>query len=143
MKEYKIDYFSKYYFYEIEDFKKEENGEFIIENIEKSSRFDYRGYSYKYTKFNNISKGETLKDVILTIDLEKIDLLLKGDLIHLDLNYKFEVTELEDHFRIGTRLSEKIKDASLLIYVNKEIGKDFIEDLEKVKKNILNNMKRD
>ncbi|MGL6185966.1 MAG: hypothetical protein ACRC1T_11370 [Clostridium chrysemydis] len=143
MKDYKIDYFSKYYFYEIDDFKREESGEFIIENIEKSSRFDYKGYSYKYTKFNNISKGETIKDAILTIDSEKIDILLNGDLIHLDLNYKFEVQELEDHFRIGTKLSEKFKDASLLIYVNKEIGKEFIDDLEKVKTNILNNMKRE
>ena len=56
MGKYTLDYFSKYYFYEEDEFLKEvEEGEYILEQIKKSNRFDYKGHSYKYTKFKNIS----------------------------------------------------------------------------------------
>jgi len=41
MGKYKLDYFSKYYFYEEDKFIKEvEDGEYILEQIKKSNRFD-------------------------------------------------------------------------------------------------------
>jgi hypothetical protein len=72
IKNFKLDYFSKYYFYDKEDFKNEEDGEFILEKINQCNRFDYKGYTYKYSKFNNVVKGETKKDVDIQID-ESLD----------------------------------------------------------------------
>ena len=45
MGKYRLDYFSKYYFYEEDKFSQEvEEGDYILEQIKKSNRFDYKGH---------------------------------------------------------------------------------------------------
>ena len=135
MGKYKLDYFSKYYFYEEEDFLKNvEDGEYILEQIKKSNRFDYKGYSYKYTKFGNISKSDTQRDVEIEIKENDINVLINGENAHLDLIYKFETKKLEDHIRITTRISEKIDDISCILYIDYNQGNDFVKELENVKR---------
>lgn len=135
LSEYKVDYFSKYYFYEEEDFlEKIEDGNYILNQIKESNRFDYKGHSFKYTKFGNISMGDTKRDVDVVIDLEQNKITINGENAHLDLIYKFETKELEDHMRIATRISEKTDDISCLLYVNNAQSKSFIKDLEYIKK---------
>lgn len=108
MSEYKVDYFSKYYFYEEEDFlEKVEDGNYILNQVKENNRFDYKGHSFKYTKFGNISMSDTKRDVDVVIDLEQNKITINGENAHLDLIYKFETKELEDHIRIATRISEK------------------------------------
>lgn len=143
MGKYRLDYFSKYYFYEEDKFLQEvEDGEYILNQIKKSNRFDYKGYSYKYTKFGNISKGDTQKDVEVEIKEDDIDVIINDENAHLDLIYKFEIKNLEDHIRITTRISEKSDDISCLLYIDYNQGNDFIKDLEKVKKAQQENMNK-
>ena len=141
MGKYKLDYFAKYYFFEEEDFLKEDEGEYILNRIKESNRFDYKGYSYKYTKYNNISKGCTQKNVDVEIPKESIDIILNGDRVHLDLIYKFYTKKLEDHIRITTRISEKTKEVSCLLYIDYIQANDFIKELENIKKLQEYNMK--
>ncbi|WP_195938930.1 hypothetical protein [Romboutsia sp. 1001713B170131_170501_G6] len=141
MGKYKLDYFAKYYFFEKEDFLKEEEGEYILNRIKESNRFDYKGYSYKYTKYNNISKGHTQKNVEVEIPNESIDIILNGDRVHLDLIYKFYTKKLEDHIRITTRMSEKTEEVSCLLYIDYIQANDFIKELENIKKLQEYNMK--
>ena len=111
MGKYRLDYFSKYYFYEEDKFSQEvEEGYYILEQIKKSNRFDYKGHSYKYTKFVNISKSDTQRDVEVEIPQDDINIIINGESAHLDLIYKFETKKLEDHIRITTRISEKNDD---------------------------------
>ena len=118
MSKYEIDYFSKYYFYDEDDFVKNiEDGEYIIEQIKRSNRFDYKNHSYKYTKFGNISQSETKRNVEMEIQEGNINVILDGKECHLDLIYKFETKVLEDHVRIATRISEKTDDISCLLYI--------------------------
>ena len=143
MSKYKLDYFSKYYFYEEDDFiKSEEEGEYILDQIRKSNRFDYKGYTYKYTKFGNISKGDTQRDVEIEITENSPDIIINGEIAHLDLIYKFETKLLEDHIRIATRISEKIDDISCLLYINHAQGENFIKELENVKEIQVDNMNK-
>ena len=143
MGKYRLDYFSKYYFYEEDNFSHEvEDGEYILEQIKKSSRFDYKGHSYKYTKFGNISKSDTQRDVEIEIDEEDINVIIDGEIKHLDLIYKFETRNLEDHIRITTRISEKSDDISCLLYIDYNQGNDFVKELEKVKKRQEENMNK-
>ena len=141
MSKYRLDYFSKYYFYEEEEFAKEvEDGEYILNQMKESNRFDYKGHSYKYTKFGNISKSDTKRDVEIETIENDINVLINGEKVHLDLIYKFDVSELEDHVRIATRISEKIDDISCLIYIDYSQAKDFISDLKKVEEAQVNFM---
>ena len=143
MGKYKLDYFSKYYFYEEDEFKKEvEEGDYILEQIKKSNRFDYKGHSYKYTKFKNISKSNTQRDVEVEVPSDDINVFINGELIHLDLIYKFETSILEDHIRIATRISEKTDDVSCLLYIDYDQGNDFINELENIKRIQENNMNK-
>ena len=143
MSKYKLDYFSKYYFYEEDDFiKSEEEGEYILDQIRKSNRFDYKGYTYKYTKFGNISKGDTQRDVEIEITENSPDIIINGEIAHLDLIYKFETKLLEDHIRIATRISEKIDDISCLLYINHAQAENFIKELENVKEIQVDNMNK-
>ncbi len=135
MGKYRLDYFSKYYFYEEEEFLKEvEEGDYILEQIKKSNRFDYKGYSYKYTKFGNISKSDTQRDVDVEIPQNDINIIINGEIAHLNLRYKFETKNLEDHIRITTRISEKSDDISCILYVDYKQGNKFVRELENVKK---------
>ena len=135
MGKYRLDYFSKYYFYEEDKFSQEvEDGEFILEQIKKSNRFDYKGHSYKYTKFGNISKSNTQIDVEVEIQKDNIDVIINGENAHLDLIYKFETKDLEDHIRITTRISEKNDDISCILYIDYNQGNDFVKELEDVKR---------
>ena len=134
MGKYKLDYFSKYYFYEEEDFLKNiEDGEYILDQIKKSNRFDYNGHSYKYTKFGNISKSDTQRDVEIKIEENDINVLINGENAHLDLIYKFDTKNLEDHIRITTRISEKSDDISCILYIDYNQGNNFLKELENVK----------
>ena len=143
MSKYKLDYFSKYYFYEEDDFiNREEEGKYILEQIRKSNRFDYKGYTYKYTKFGNISKGETQRDVEIEINENSKDVIINGEIAHLDLIYKLETKQLEDHIRISTRISEKIDDISCLLYINNNQGENFVKELEKVKQVQIDSMSK-
>ena len=135
MGKYRLDYFSKYYFYEEDKFSQEvEDGEFILEQIKKSNRFDNKGHSYKYTKFGNISKSNTQRDVEVEIQKDNIDVIINGENAHLDLIYKFETKDLEDHIRITTRISEKNDDISCILYIDYNQGNDFVKELEDVKR---------
>lgn len=143
MSKYKLDYFSKYYFYEEKDFvDKVEDGEYILEQIKQSNRFDYKGYTYKYTKFGNISKGDTKRGVELEFIEDSPNVKINDEIAHLDLIYKFETKSLEDHIRIATRISEKIDDISCLLYIGHSQGENFIKELEKVKQVQVGNMNK-
>ncbi|WP_434796383.1 hypothetical protein [Terrisporobacter vanillatitrophus] len=135
MSKYKLDYFSKYYFYEEDDFVNQvEEGKFILEQIKISNRFDYKGHSYKYTKFGNISQSDTKRDVNMEIVADNVNVILDNEERHLDLIYKFETKVLEDHVRVTTRISEKNDDVSCLLYINNNEAKECIKELEGVKK---------
>ena len=135
MGKYTLDYFSKYYFYEEDEFLKEvEEGGYILEQIKKSNRFDYKGHSYKYTKFKNISKSDTQRNVEIEIPKDDINVTINGEVAHLDLIYKFDTKELEDHIRITTRISEENDDTSCILYIDYNQGNEFLKELESVKK---------
>ncbi len=134
MGKYKLDYFSKYYFYEEDDFIKEEDGEYILEQLKKGNRFDYKGHSYKYTKYKNISKSDTKRDVDIEIKENDINVYINAETKHLDLIYKFDTRELEDHVRVTTRISEMVDDISCILYIDYNQSKAFIEELQNVKK---------
>lgn len=143
MGKYKLDYFSKYYFYEEDDFAKQvEEGEYILEQIKTSNRFDYKGHSYKYTKFGNISQSDTKRDVNMEILENNINVIIDNEECHLDLIYKFETKTLEDHVRITTRISEKNDDVSCLLYISNNEAEDCIKELENVKKLQESNMEK-
>ena len=142
MGKYRLDYFSKYYFYEEDKFSQEvEEGDYILEQIKKSNRFDYKGHSYKYTKFGNISKSDTQRDVEVEIPQDDINIIINGESAHLDLIYKFETKKLEDHIRITTRISEKNDDVSCLLYIRNNDSLGCIKELENVKRLQEENMK--
>lgn len=133
---YKLDYIGKYHFYEKDELIKFRNdGQYIMYNLDKSNRFDYDGASYTFTKFGNISEGKTEKGVEITINKDDYNVKINNEIVHLDLIYKMDIKELEDHFRITTRISEKGEDISCLLYINLNDGKDFINALNKVKEN--------
>ena len=135
MGKYTLDYFSKYYFYEEDEFfKNVEDGEYILEQIKKSNRFDYKGHSYKYTKFKNISKSDTQRNVEIEIPKDDINVMINGEVAHIDLIYKFDTKELEDHIRITTRISEENDDTSCILYIDYNQGNEFLKELESVKK---------
>ncbi|MCC3866748.1 hypothetical protein [Terrisporobacter mayombei] len=135
MSKYKLDYFSKYYFYEEDDFVNQvEDGKYILEQIKTSNRFDYKGHSYKYTKFGNISQSDTKRDVNMEIVADSVNVIIDNEECHLDLIYKFETKVLEDHVRVTTRISEKNDDISCLLYINNNEAKECIKELEGVKK---------
>lgn len=143
MGKYKLDYFSKYYFYEEEDFaNKVEEGEYILEQIKNSNRFDYKGHSYKYTKFGNISQSNTKRDVNMEIPENSINVIIGNKECHLDLIYKFETKSLEDHVRVTTRISEKNDDISCLLYINNNEAEECLKELENVKKLQESNMNK-
>ncbi|MDO5518232.1 MAG: hypothetical protein Q4F66_11805 [Clostridium sp.] len=131
---YTLDYIGKYHFYEEEELVEVfDDGEYILENLKKSSRFDYNNASYRFTKYGNISEGITENNVKVTVKKDDIDVIMNGKNIHLDLIYKMEVKELEDHYRIATRASEVDDYYSMLLYINLNDGEDFVKALSEVK----------
>lgn len=143
MGKYRLDYFSKYYFYEEDKFSQEvEDGEYILEQLKNSNRFDYKGHSYRYTKFGNISKSDTQRDVEIEIKENDINVVINGENAHLDLIYKFDTKNLEDHIRITTRISEKSDDISCILYIDYNQGNNFVKELENVKKAQQENMNK-
>lgn len=134
-RKYTLDYLGKYHFYEEDELVRlKKDGEYILDNLKKSNRFDYDKATYTFTKFGNISEGRTEKDVVVEIKKENIDVNINGKTTHLDLIYKMEVKKLEDHYRIATRISEKADSVSSLLYINLRDGEDFIKALEEIKK---------
>lgn len=136
---YKLDYIGKYHFYEKDELVKlRKDGQYILDNLNKSNRFDYDGASYTFTKFENISEGKTERDVDITVTEDDYNVKINNEIVHLDLIYKMDIKELEDHFRITTRISEKGEDISCLLYINLNDGENFINALNKVKENQIN-----
>ena len=134
--EYLLDYFSKYFFYEEEEFLKEkEQGQYILSQLKISNRFDYNNATYTFTKFGNISEGKTERNVSIEIKEDDINVYIKGERVHLDLIYKMDIKKLEDHYRVTTRISENAQTISALLYVKLDDGEKFIKALEKVKNN--------
>lgn len=134
IKSYTLDYIGKYNFYDEDEFiKKVTDGEYILENIKKSNRFDYNEATYTFTKFGSISEGVTTKNVLVEIEPNNIDVKMNGENVHLDLIYKMDIKELEDHYRIATRISEKGGNSSLLLYINLKDGDEFIKALDEVR----------
>lgn len=132
---YTLDYIGKYIFYEEDELLKfKKDGQYILDNLKKSNRFDYDKASYTFTKFGNISEGRTEKNVALEIEKDNIDVKINGKGTHLDLIYKMDVKRLEDHYRITTRISEKEDTISTLLYININEGEDCIKALEEVKR---------
>lgn len=142
VKKFKVDYFSKYYFYDEENFKNEEDGIFILQKIKECNRFDYKGYTYKYSKYDNVVKGETKKNIDVLIDESLDTIIIDSKIKRLDLNYKFQTKQLEDHVRIATKISDDNSENSCLIYIDNNQSKLFIESLNKVKLNQENMMKK-
>lgn len=69
---YTLDYIGKYRFYQEEEFiEAVKDGEYILENLKESNRFDYNQASYTFTKFGNISEGITEKNVKLEIEKDE------------------------------------------------------------------------
>ncbi len=133
-KTFKIDYFSKYYFYTIEEFKKEEeDSEYIIDKINECNRLDYKGYTYKYSKYNNIVKGETKKNIYMTIDKEHDYVIIDGNKNRLDLSYKYDTKQLEDHIRIATKICNDKDENSCLIYINNKDSSEFLNTMDNIK----------
>ena len=133
-KTYTLDYLGKYYFYEEDEFlKAKENGQYILDKLKESNRFDYDGASYTFTKFGNISEGRTRRNVNILIEKDNINVKIDGEVVHLDLIYKMDIKELEDHFRITTRISEKGNTVSCLLYINLNEGESFIRAIESVR----------
>lgn len=136
---YKLDYIGKYHFYEKDELVKlRKDGQYILDNLDKSNRFDYDGASYTFTKFGNISEGKTERNVDITVSEDDYNVKINNEIVHLDLIYKMEIKELEDHFRITTKISEKGEDISCLLYINLNSGEDFINALNKVRENQIN-----
>lgn len=135
IRSYNLDYLGKYYFYEEDEFvKKKEAGEYILEQLKLSNRFDYNGSSYTFSRFGNLVENITDKNVKVTIQENNINILIHEDLVHLDLIYKFETKKLEDHVRIATKISEKNNSTSCFMYIDYSQEKDFLKALNYVKK---------
>ena len=71
-----------------------------------------------------------------------INVLINGENAHLDLIYKFDTKNLEDHIRITTRISEKSDDISCILYIDYNQGNNFVKELENVKKAQQENMNK-
>lgn len=133
-KTYNLDYFSKYYFYEEDDFlKKFDEGDIILAQLKVSNRFDYKGKSFTFTKFGNISENITDRNVNITVEENSTNVKVNDEVVHLDLIYKFETKKLEDHVRIATRISEKSGSTSCLLYVDYSQCEEFLKALENIK----------
>lgn len=131
---YTLDYIGIYHFYEEEEFiEVVKNGEYILQNLKESNRFDYNQASYTFTKFGNISEGITEKNVKLEIEPNNINVKLNGKTTHLDLIYKMEVKKLEDHYRVATRISERDGNISALLYINLNDVEECLNALESVR----------
>lgn len=131
---YILDYLGKYNFYDEDELiTLRDEGQYILDNLKESNRFDFDGASYTFTKYGNISEGKTEKDVKISIEEGNINVNINNEIVHLDLIYKMDVKELEDHFRITTRISEKGNSVSCLMYINTKDAEDFISALNGVK----------
>ena len=131
---YTLDYVGKYRFYEEDEFiDAVKDGAYILENLKGSNRFDYNNASYTFTKFNNISEGITENSVKLEIEKDNINVKLNGEITHLDLIYKMDVKQLEDHYKVATRISGKGENISTLLYINIKDACDCLSALEAVK----------
>lgn len=133
-KKFVLDYLGKYYFYEVSDFKaSHEDADMILQKIEEYSRYQQGDHAFTKSKFGNITESYTEKQVEVVIAEASDDVWIQGEKRHLDLNYKMEVTNLEDHVRIATRLIEDGESISCLMYINYEQDKAFLEALEQLK----------
>lgn len=133
-KSFTLDYFGKYYFYEADEFKRlRQDADTILKHIEEYSRYQEGDHAFTKSKFGNITESYTEKQVEMVIPSAGDTVLINGQKRHLDLAFKMETKELEDHLRIATRLIEEGQSISCLLYVNYEQSKDFIEALEGLK----------
>ncbi|HAX73775.1 MAG TPA: hypothetical protein DCY20_09670 [Firmicutes bacterium] len=129
-----LDYVGKYHFYEEDDFvSKKEQGQYILDQLKVSHRFDYDHATYTFTKYGNISEGRTEKNVALAFDKDSVNVKLNDEVTHLDLIYKMDVKQLEDHYRVTTRISERADHVSVLLYIKLADGERCLKELEGVK----------
>ena len=82
----------------------------------------------------DISKVDTNFKIESKIPKDDINVMINGEVAHLDLIYKFDTKELEDHIRITTRISEENDDTSCILYIDYNQGNEFLKELESVKK---------
>lgn len=133
-KEFKLDYFSKYYFYEECEFKNSrDDADFILEQIKLNGRYDIDGHSFTFSKYNNIVESITKTNVNFSVILASENVIIDNEEKHLDLNYKCDIKELEDHIRIGTKINENFKSISCLLYINYKQSNEFLDAIEYVK----------
>ena len=67
------------------------------------------------------------------IEKDNINVKFNGETTHLDLIYKMEIKELEDQYRVATRISEKGGNISTLLYINLKDKDDCLNALEAVR----------
>jgi hypothetical protein len=60
---------------------------------------------------------------------------IEGKKIRLDLNYKYQIKQLDDHVRVATKLCDEIDESSCLIYIDNDNSKEFLNALENIKDN--------
>lgn len=129
-----LDYFTKYYFYEEDEFEEEwEDALFIIEKISTGDRFEYDGYSFKYGRGGKIVVSKTKEFATLVVEKDIASVKINSEREYLDLKYKFDIEKLEDHTRVSTVIKEGITSVSCMLYIDNDDADDFIKALKYVK----------
>lgn len=131
---FRLDYLSIYYFYEEDTFRSmRQDAEKILAHIEEYSRYQEGDIAFTKSKFGSITESHTQKDVEVVIPAEGDTVWFQGEKRHLDLKFKMEVKNLEDHARIATRLIEQGQSVSCLMYIDYKQDQAFLEALNKLK----------
>lgn len=134
IKEFIIDYYSKYYFYEEEEFKnKFENADTILDYIKSNGRYNTLESSFTFSKYGNIAESKTKTHVNFSIILDSENVIINNEEKYLDLNYKCDIKYLEDHLRLTTKINDNSHLVSCILYINYAQAEDFINSIEYVK----------
>ena len=59
-----------------------------------------------------------LKKIDMTIDESNGNVTIEGKVNKLDLIYKYQTKQLEDHVRIATKVCDNLREVSCLIYID-------------------------
>lgn len=135
-----INYYTRYYFYDKDEFIEEiDNGELIYNNICEYDRYNDGEFEYRFTKNNKVSVSKTLENVSICFEENLASVKINNERAYLDLKYKFEVYELDNEVKISTKINEMTESISCMIYINKDNSERFIQELNKVKEVQLRN----
>ena len=135
-----INYYTRYYFYDKDEFIEEiDNGELIYNNICEYDRYNDGEFEYRFTKNDKISVKKTLENVSICFEENLASVKINNERVYLDLKYKFEVDELDNEVKISTKINEMTESISCMIYINKDSSERFIQELNKVKEVQLRN----